>query len=122
MKATMLSRFAFSISILGWLVAVAGVLHAGDREQSQQTNGERPQKADRPTPAAAAKKALFFDDFEYVARREDAGAGKVFLKEGGWTNVKTQQSSRKGARGYLYPGFPIWVEPGTAPSLNRSLS
>ena len=36
--------------------------------------------------------------------------------EPGISNVEVQLEN------IYYPGFPIWVEPGTAPSLNRSLS
>ena len=53
---------------------------------------------------------LFFDDFEYVAGREDANVVATFESEGGWSRVNTHQAGGNGARGYLYtvtsiPGY-----------------
>lgn len=66
---------------------------------------------------------VLFDDFEYQADRDDPRAGTAFTSIGGWTGIKSQQTSGSGA-GWLYTTTTIDGFSGSFPgqSSNRVLA
>jgi hypothetical protein len=61
---------------------------------------------------------VHFDDFEYVADRDDPSAGTAFVNHG-WSGVKSQQTSGSGA-GWLYTTTNIDQFSGAFPGQNSS--
>lgn len=76
-----------------------------------------------PTMRQNPADLIFFDSFEYAVGRNDPNAAKLFMQHGHWSGVKTMQSDRPGARGYLYTVEKIPGHAGAFPNgSNRVLA
>lgn len=92
-----------------------GTVHEQDCDDDVDNDGDGDEDCEDADctgdPACATPgDPLFFDDFEYVASRDDADVVSVFQNEGGWEWAKTVQAGETGAKGYVHtvdsiPGY-----------------
>jgi len=72
-------------------------------------------------PILGLSNLLFFDDFEYVADRDDINKRSIFLTEANWTHLKDQASEPdRHAHGYIYTSDTVLNYSGEMPGNNSN--
>ncbi len=78
--------------------------------QAESNQAQAKGASSREAQASPAGKLLFFDGFEYEVKRDEVNPRPAFITQGKWSGVKSINSGRTGAGGYLYtvdriPGY-----------------